>query len=54
MSNRFLKSSEVLEYIYDSNYDSDLIRYIDDSTENPLQKKGFYNSVIKKFGFKFE
>jgi len=54
MSNRFLNSSEVLDYVYNGKHENDLISYINDSIENPSQNNGFYNSVIKKLGFKFE
>ncbi len=54
MSNRFLKSSEVLEYVYNGTNENDLISYINDTTENPFQNNVFYTSVIKKMGFKFE
>ncbi|QEE17293.1 hypothetical protein DSAG12_03125 [Promethearchaeum syntrophicum] len=54
MSNRFLKSSEVLEYVYNGKYENDLISYINDTTENPAKNNGYYTSVIKKLGFKFE
>ena len=54
MNNKFLKSSEVLDYVYNGKYEYDLISYIDDTTENPTQNNGYYISVIKKLGFKFE
>lgn len=54
MSNKFLESSEVLDYVYNGKHEYDLISYINDTTENPPQNNGFYASVIKKFGFKFE
>jgi len=54
MSNRFLDSSEVLDYVYNGKHEYDLISYINDTTENPSQNIGFYTSVIKKMGFKSE
>ncbi|MHA1718710.1 MAG: hypothetical protein ACTSWX_07640 [Promethearchaeota archaeon] len=54
MSNRFLKSSEVLEYVYEGQYKDDFFRNIDDSTEQFNQKCTFYTSVLKEMGLKNE
>ena len=54
MSNRFLESSEVLDYVYNGKHEYDLISFINDTTENPSQNNGFYTSVIKKMGYKFD
>lgn len=54
MSNRFLESSEVLDYVYNGKHEYDLISNINDTTETQSQNNGFYTSVIKKFGLKFE
>ena len=45
MSNRFLESSEVLDYVYNGKHEYDLISYINDTTENLPQNNVFYNSV---------
>jgi len=54
MSNRFLESSEVLDYVYNGKHEYDLISYINDTTEAQSQNNGFYTSVIKRMGYKSE